>query len=85
MMVFDGTPVVVYANDPMWVEVKEKGVPGPPEGGGTAPLLKGTGPDLVFKPGDAPLPPGWFPEGASSSTPPKGAGSKEVDKKLETS
>ena len=53
----------------MWVEVKEKGVPGPPEAGNKAPLLKGLGPEPELKPADAPLPPGWFPESSSGSAP----------------
>lgn len=82
---FDGIPVIGHANDPLWVEVKEKGVPGPPQGGAAAPLLKGIGPELRFVPANAPLPPGWFPPDASSSTQGQVANIPEVDKNLETS
>lgn len=77
--------VLEYPNDPMWIEVKEKSVPGPPEGGATAPLLKGIGPELVWVPGNAPLPPGFLPPDHSSSTQGQVADIPEVDRKLETS
>lgn len=69
----------------MWIEVKEKGVPGPPEGGATAPLLKGFGPELTWVRADAPLPPGFHPSDPSSSTQGQVADIPEVDRNLETS
>lgn len=60
-------------------------MPGPPQGGSVAPLLKGLGGDHVLKPANAPLPPGWFPEGASGSTSGEQADVKKEDKKSGTS
>ena len=50
--------------------VKDKNVEGPKGDGLLAPLLKGVGPNLEFKPPDAPLPPGWYgPDGKGGSSP----------------
>ena len=60
------TIAIGYVNDPLWIEVKEVGVPGPQQGT-AAPLLKGIGIEHRLKPADEPLPDGWYPLGESGS------------------
>ncbi|MCJ1362451.1 hypothetical protein MMC16_001554 [Acarospora aff. strigata] len=61
-----GVATARYVNDPLWIEVKEVGVPGPQQGT-AAPLLKGIGIEHRLKPADEPLPDGWYPLGESGS------------------
>lgn len=69
-------------NDPLWVEVIEKGVPGPEERG-FAPLLKGIGGELEVKTFGAPLQDGWYPtvtvHGVYTPTPVQSASAQETE------